>query len=162
MNTGQLYSLKEMAKEMDTTWQSIRSWKEQFYQFVPMETVGKQVWFKPEAVEIFQFIKDAKEKGLDHHEIRSELFKITGQAEAGEEEADGHQNMDMLMIEPQRIEEMQETIEALQREVNELKTKWSEVEVAKRDQALMDNLRDMREREKKKKGLWSRVMNFTF
>ena len=159
MNTGQLYSLKEMAKEMDTTWQSIRSWKEQFYQFVPMETAGKQVWFKPEALEIFRFIKDAKEKGLDHHEIRSELFRISGQAESFEEEEAGQSNVDMVMVEPQRLEEMQETIEALQREVSELKAKWAEVEVAKRDQALMDNLRDMRE--KKKKGLWSRVMNFT-
>ncbi|RXT05670.1 MerR family transcriptional regulator [Ammoniphilus sp. CFH 90114] len=162
MNTGQLYSLKEMAKEMDTTWQSIRSWKEQYYQFVPMETAGKQVWFKPEAVEVFQFIKEAKEKGLDHHAIRSELFQISGQADdedAQETVETDAVPVDMVMVKREQLEEMQETIQALQKEVNELKEKWAEVEIAKRDQTLMDNLRDIRD--KKKKGLWSRVMNFT-
>ncbi len=159
MNTEQFYSLKEMAKELETTWQSIRSWKEQYYQFVPMETAGKQAWFRPEAIEIFRFIKEAKEKGMDHHDIRAELFKLSGQVDTGEEQEHLAPQVDMVMVEPQLLEEMQETIQALQKEVQELKAKWTEVEVAKRDQLLMENLRDMRD--KKKKGLWSRVMNFT-
>ncbi len=161
--TEHCYSLKDMAKELDTTWQSIRSWKEQFYQFVPMEVEGKQVYFKPEAKEVFQFIKEAKDKGFDHHEIRSNLSGKFGQAEGQGMGAESQpQNYaDMVMMDWKMVEEMQETIRALQQEVCELKGKWTEVEVAKRDQALMDNLREMRDK-KPKKGLWSRVMNFTF
>lgn len=159
-----MYSLKDMAKELDTTWQSIRSWKEQFYQFVPMEVEGKQVYFKPEAKEVFLFIKQAKDKGFDHHEIRSSLYEKFGQAEGhlmGAESQPQNQS-DMVMMDLKIVEEMQETIRALQLEVSELKERLAEVEVEKRDQALMDNLREMRDKKPPKKGLWSRVMNFTF
>ena len=79
--TEQGYSLKDMAKELNTTWQSIRSWKDQFYQFVPMEVEGKQVRFKQEALAVFQFIQEARDKGLDHHDIREGLGTKFGQAE---------------------------------------------------------------------------------
>lgn len=159
-----MYSLKDMAKELETTWQSIRSWKEQFYQFVPMEVDGKQVYFKPEAKEVFLFIKQAKDKGYDHHEIRMSLNEKFGQAEGHlmGAEAQPQNQADMVMMDRKMVEEMQETIQALQLEVSELKKRWTEVEVAQRDQALMDNLREMRDKKPQKKGLWSRVMNFTF
>lgn len=171
MNTEQLYSLKEMAKELNTTWQSIRSWKEQYHQFIPMEVQDKQVRFRAEAIEILRFIQEAKEKGMDHHEIRARLAETPAPAnrEAASSKVDStdatdeteSNNIDLIMIDPKRLEEMQQTIRELQSEVSELKTKFSEVEVAKRDQALMDNLREIRDTKKPKKGLWSRVMNFT-
>lgn len=158
----QWYSLKDMAKELNTTWQSIRSWREQFHQFVPMEVEGKQVRFKKEALAVFQFIQEAKDKGLDHHDIREGLGSKFGQADhsSGESEAQSSQKQEVVQVDPKVIEGMMETIQLLQEEVNELKVRFSEVEIAKRDQELIDNLNKMRD--KKRKGLWSRVMNFTF
>ncbi|RKD21770.1 hypothetical protein BEP19_14200 [Ammoniphilus oxalaticus] len=156
----QWYSLKDMAKELNTTWQSVRSWKDQFYQFVPMDIEGKQVRFKKDALVVFQFIQEARDNGLDQHDIREGLGEKFGQAEhsliqAGISVGD-------LAIDSKMIEEMKQTIELLQHEIADLKTRMQEVEIAKRDQELMDNLGKIREeREKKKKGIWSRVMNFT-
>jgi len=158
----QWYSLKDVAKELNTTWQSIRSWKEQFHQYVPMEVEGKQVRFKKEALAVFHFIQEAKDKGLDQHDIREGLGSTFGQAESSlaESEVPPLQEQNNVRVDPNVIENMIMTIQTLQQEVDDLKVKLQEVEIAKRDQELMDNLNKMRD--KKRKGIWSRVMNFTF
>lgn len=160
--TEQWYSLKGIAKEMNTTWQSIRSWKEQFHQYVPMDVEGKQVRFKKEALAVFQFIKEAKDNGLDHHDIREGLGNKFGQADhaLAEVDAETSQEQDHAKVDLEMLENMMKTIGLLQQEVNELKVKLSEVEIAKRDQELVENLNKIRDR--KRKGILSRVMNFTF
>lgn len=150
----QWYSLKDVAKELNTTWQSVRSWKDQFYQFVPMKIEGKQTKFKKEAIAVFQFIREARENGLDQHDIRKGLSEKFGQAyETTVEIGDQEQPP---------IKELRQLVESLQKEVEHLKEKYEELEIAKRDQELMIHLGKIREeREKKKKGIWARVMNFT-
>lgn len=157
----QWYSLKEMAKELGTNWQSIRSWKEQYNQFIPMDVKDKQVRFKPEATKVLRFIQSAKENGKDHHEIRTQLLENFGTIDPIIQYDQPDCDRNMLMIDSDTFDEMKEAIRHLQAEVTKLKAKWEEVEIAKRDQALVDNLREARDK-KPKKGLWSRVINFTF
>lgn len=56
------------------------------------------------------------------------------------------------------IQTMQQTIQELQLEVSKLKAKVTEEQVARRDQLLMENLRELRQR--KQKSLWNRVVQF--
>ena len=58
--------------------------------------------------------------------------------------------MAVVRIDPKVIEDMTETIQLLQKEINEMKIKLQEVEIAKRDQELMDNLNKIRDKEKER------------
>jgi len=71
-------------------------------------------------------------------------------------EQDGNQLMDKPSQDSKWVQEMQETILSLQKEIKSLKIKLAEEQIARRDQILMENLRVIREK-KKHRNLWQHM-----
>jgi DNA-binding transcriptional MerR regulator len=147
-----LYSLKEIAAQMNMNWQTLRSWKEQFYTHIPMIRQGRQTKYKSTAIQLFFKIREMKEAGQSDSQIHEKLENYSF-----EEKTDSPAEPIQLIRDDEALKGFQTTISHLQEEISALKAKLAEEKVALRDYELMDQLRQIRESKKHRTSLFRRI-----
>lgn len=152
MNDENLCSLKEIAADMNLNWQTLRSWKEQFYTHIPMIKQGRQTKYKKEAINLFHQIRAMKEAGLSDSEIHEKLER-----NPVEEIIEPPLEQSQPQFDSTIVKEFQTAIIGLQEEIFALKAKIQEEQVSLRDYELMDQLRQIRETKKQRTSLFSRM-----
>jgi DNA-binding transcriptional MerR regulator len=64
MTQNKLYSIKEMAEQLEMDWETLLNWKYQYLFHLPAHHQEKQLKYPAETTALFQFIKEAKASGL--------------------------------------------------------------------------------------------------
>jgi DNA-binding transcriptional MerR regulator len=120
-----LYSIKEIAEQLNTDWQTLLQWKYQYAFSLPIIRQEKQLKYYSQAKELFRFIRDAKASGWEHEEIKTIIDEK-------------YQNLNESS--EYFVQTMESTMKMMQTEVEELKVSFDQT-VKKRTETLINMLK---------------------
>jgi DNA-binding transcriptional MerR regulator len=120
-----LYSIKEIAEQLNIDWHTLLQWKYQYAFSLPIVRQENQLKYYSQAKELFRFIRDAKASGWEYEEIKTvieEKYQLIG-------ETSEH-----------LVQTMESTIRGMRAEVEELKISFDQT-VKKRTETLIHMLK---------------------
>lgn len=70
-----LYTIKDLARELDVGESTVRFWRDRFSEFMPSVTQGKRKLYREEVLEALRFIKQESNRSKSAEQIRDELSR---------------------------------------------------------------------------------------
>ncbi|MFG6150608.1 MerR family transcriptional regulator [Halobacillus sp. B23F22_1] len=188
MDYERTYTLAEIAKKMKRPRTTLQSWKDQFSEFLPSVGRGRNMRYEEDALEVFCIIEKMKEAGEPHERIREVLQSsvpvitidnvsnnvmpkpiVNTMIEGYESFFKEIQLQNKLLMEQnesfrkQNEERKKEYVELKEqlnnlKETNEMSKEQMVQQVNRRDELLMQTMREIME-QKQKQGFWSRLFS---
>ncbi|HJV44855.1 MAG TPA: MerR family transcriptional regulator [Bacillota bacterium] len=127
MKQGTLYTIKELAEHVEVDWKTLLNWKYHYLFHLPASHEGNQLKYPAQSIVIFQFIKEAKEYGLNDDVIELWIDKYSNKSNL--------ENIDFTTS-------LQNLIQELRNEWSSLHNQWKQERKHQQDSLLsmMENI----------------------
>jgi DNA-binding transcriptional MerR regulator len=171
---NELLTIAEIAKQLNIPESTARFYRDRFETFIPMVGTGRNKRYRPETADVLRYVAEAYKRNEQQWQIEEALSRMVARNidipdETAPTAVVAQQQQAMLVMAEQfqkamgQIASAMETVAEQKKEISELREHVSDIEqqqirqnqyieesLTKRDQQLMEALREIREAKQKK------------